>query len=53
MIGLDTSITVTLDYNSSQIELLLDNESLTVFLQVLGLVSSLLVFNYSRLLSYD
>jgi hypothetical protein len=32
--------TITVDYNSSHIELLLDNESLTVFLLVLGLVSN-------------
>jgi hypothetical protein len=38
---LDVSITVTVDFNSSHIELLLDNESLIVFLLVLKLVSSL------------
>jgi hypothetical protein len=38
---LDVSITIIVDYNSSHIELLLDNESLTVFLLVLELASSL------------
>jgi hypothetical protein len=33
---------MTVDYNNLHIELLLDNESLSVFLLVLGLVSSLL-----------
>jgi hypothetical protein len=33
--------TITFDYNSSHIELLLDNEFLTAFLLYLGLVSSL------------
>jgi hypothetical protein len=42
---LDASITVTLDYNSSHIELLLDNESLTVVLILTWfLTSSLLEF---------
>jgi hypothetical protein len=34
--------TITLDYNSSDIELLLHNESLTAFLLVLWLVSTFL-----------
>jgi hypothetical protein len=37
--------TITLDYNSSHIELLLDNESLSVFLPFLGLISSLLLLS--------
>jgi hypothetical protein len=37
----NASITITLYYNSSHIELLLDNESVTVFLLLLGLISSL------------
>jgi hypothetical protein len=40
-------ITITVDCNSSHIELLLDNESLTVFLLVLGMVSSLLLLSTS------
>jgi hypothetical protein len=42
---LDISITVTLDYNSSHIKLLLDNESLIAFLLFLGLISCLLLLN--------
>jgi hypothetical protein len=38
-------MTVTLDDNSSHIELRLDNESLTVFLPILELVSSLLLLS--------
>jgi hypothetical protein len=38
---LDVCITITVDYNSSHIELLLDNEFITVFLLVLGVISSL------------
>jgi hypothetical protein len=48
---LDACITITVDYNSLHIELLLDNESLTVFLPVLGLVSSLLLHSTTHGLS--
>jgi hypothetical protein len=43
-------ITITVDYNSPYIELLLDNESLTAFPVDLGLVSSLLLLCMTLLL---
>jgi hypothetical protein len=48
---LDVSVTITLDCNSSHIERLLDNDSLTVFLPDLELVSSLLVLSTTEWIS--
>jgi hypothetical protein len=50
---LDASITITLDYNSSHIELLLDNESLTVILLLFILVSSRLTASQLRLTQFE
>jgi hypothetical protein len=42
---LDVSVIITVDYDNSHIEHVLDNESLTVFLLDLGLVSNLLLLS--------